>query len=162
MLSTQSKPRILIVDDEEKNLRILKAALEDEFSIDLATTGKDAIIAAMSEPRPDLILLDVVMPEMHGFAACERLKENMNTADIPVIFVTSLGETADETRGLEVGAVDYITKPYNIPVIKARVRVHTRLKQHERFVQSLLKSPDQALEETKSRARELFRQLGNE
>ena len=162
MQPSDTKPRILIVDDEPSNIKILGDALADEYNISVATTGKDALIAAMSEPRVDLILLDIVMPEMHGYQVCERLKENIGTADIPVIFVTSLGEDSDETRGLDIGAADYITKPYNMAIIKSRIRVHIRLKQHEQFVASIRKSSDRDMDESRADVRALLRQLGNE
>jgi PleD family two-component response regulator len=102
------------------------------------------------------------MPDMLGYAVCEHLKGNRATADIPIIFVTSLEDEEDEAKGLEMGAVDYITKPYRIPIIKARVRIHTQLRQHQRFIESLLKDKDKGIEQTKLEARALLRQIGNE
>ena len=157
-----SRGSILIVDDEPENIRILGEVLKDDYQISVANNGKDALISAMSEPHPDLILLDIVMPEMHGYAVCERLKANRSTAGIPIIFVTSLEDVENEAKGLEMGAVDYITKPFSIPIIKARVKIHMELRQHQQFVDSLLKNADKGIEETKSEARALLRQLGNE
>ena len=153
---------ILVVDDEPENVRILGEALKDEYNVSVATNGKDALIAAMSEPHPDLILLDIVMPQMHGYAVCEHLKGNPGTAEIPIIFVTSLEDDEDEAKGLALGAADYVTKPLSISILKARVGIHLQLKQHQQFVESLLSGSDRGVEETKSEARALLKQLGNE
>jgi len=105
---------ILIVDDEPANLEILSEALEDKYDIMCATNGEDALEAAR-EDLPDLILLDVMMPEMDGYQICRALKADPLTVDIPVIFLTGLSGNSDETKGLELGAADYISKPINMP-----------------------------------------------
>jgi len=123
-----ARPRVLIVDDERFNLNTLNALLKDECKIMVATHGEQALKAAATG-RPDLILLDVTMPGIGGFEVCRRLKEDPLTRSVPVIFITGLSEAEQETRGLELGAADYITKPFNLAVVRARVRTQLRLKQ---------------------------------
>jgi putative two-component system response regulator len=119
---------ILVVDDMPDNIRLLKDVLTDKgFQVRAATNGEKALKLARTEPKPDLILLDVMMPEMDGYEVCQRLKAEPSTAHIPVIFVTANGETEDETRGFECGAVDYIIKPISPPIVLARVQTHLSL-----------------------------------
>ena len=121
---------ILIVDDTPENLRLLGDMLEDEgYEVMVATNGPDALENAMADPPPDLILLDIMMPGMDGYEVCRRLKGNIATRDIPVVFLTSMADTDDEARGLEMGAVDYITKPFKLELVKARVNNHISLHQ---------------------------------
>ncbi|MEO5362127.1 MAG: response regulator [Magnetococcus sp. DMHC-8] len=126
-MTEQELPVVLIVDDTETNIDILVDILADQYDVMVAMDGDSAI--EMAANRPDLILLDVMMPEMDGYEVCRRLKASQETRDIPVIFVTARTEVADEIRGFDLGAVDYITKPISPPVVKARVRTHIRLKQ---------------------------------
>jgi diguanylate cyclase (GGDEF)-like protein len=119
--------RILIVDDEPLMIELIAGIFADEFEILFATNGAQALRIAASE-RPDLILLDVVMPDIDGFEVCARLRTNPLTADIPVVFITGLGDTEAETRGLALGAMDYIAKPINPPVVRVRVRNQIALK----------------------------------
>ncbi len=123
----KEKARILIVDDEKMNLKVLADLLKDEYSPVLARNGEQALQHAFSETPPDLILLDVIMPEMGGYEVIKTLKNSDKTNNIPVIFVTALNSTLDEERGLLLGAVDYITKPYSPPIVKMRVRNHLRI-----------------------------------
>jgi len=123
-----TKHRVLIVDDSSFNITILGEALSKEYEISVATNGQDALHIARGTNPPDLILLDIIMPGMDGLEACARLKEDPATRDIPVIFITSMTEEEDETKGLAVGAVDYIAKPFSIPIVKARVKTHVELK----------------------------------
>lgn len=132
------KQRILVVDDTPANIKILNDLLRDEYSISIATNGKDALELANSENRLDLILLDIMMPEMDGYEVCRRLKENEATKNIPVLFVTAMGEVEDEAKGLELGAVDYITKPVSLPIVKARVRNHMNLHLHQEHLEELV------------------------
>ena len=118
------KPSILIVDDVPGNLDVLKDALEDEYIVRAAMNGPLALRLAAMEPRPDLILLDIVMPGMDGYEVCRQLKEDNRTQGIPVIFVTAKSDGKDELEGLQVGAVDYLTKPISPLIVKARVRLH--------------------------------------
>jgi len=122
--------RILIVDDTPENIQVLMETLKDEYAILAATNGEKALEVAEKEPQPDLILLDVMMPGMDGYEVCERLSKIDATMKIPVIFVTALAEAGDEARGLALGAVDYITKPFNASLVKARVRNQIELKRY--------------------------------
>jgi two-component system cell cycle sensor histidine kinase/response regulator CckA len=121
--------RLLIVDDNPENVHILIRSLQSSYEIICATDGKTALEKAFSEKPPDLILLDVMMPEMDGFEVCSRLKANPDTWGIPVIFVTALGQELDETKGLDLGAVDFITKPFSLPIAEARIKAALRLKE---------------------------------
>jgi diguanylate cyclase (GGDEF)-like protein len=121
------RARVLIVDDQPANVRVMAEALSDTYEIFFATSGAKALeIAAGS--NIDLVLLDVVMPDLDGFEVCRRLKEDERTNAIPVIFVTAREEESDETRGFDLGAVDYITKPIRPPIVRARVRMQLDLK----------------------------------
>jgi putative two-component system response regulator len=119
---------ILIVDDEPANLSLLMHLLRPVYQVRAANSGENALRAATSEPRPDLILLDVMMPEMNGYEVLERLCKNPATVDIPVIFVTALTDIDDEERGLALGAADYIAKPIKPAVVLARVRTQLEAK----------------------------------
>ncbi len=123
-----TQPRLLIVDDTSANIDVLVQGLRDEFKLNIALNGETALRSARENP-PDLILLDIMMPGMDGYEVCQKLKENEATKDIPVIFVTALGEVEDETKGFETGAVDYVHKPISIPIVKARVKTHLALRQ---------------------------------
>ncbi|MEY3808307.1 MAG: hypothetical protein RI893_1283 [Pseudomonadota bacterium] len=127
MITPSQQPMILIVDDVLSNVQILAEALSVDYRIKVASNGEDALKIAQREP-PDLILLDVMMPHMNGFEVCRRLKENTDTRNIAVVFVTAMSNGADEEKGLNLGAVDYITKPFMIPITKARIRNHISLK----------------------------------
>ncbi|MEO5364811.1 MAG: diguanylate cyclase [Magnetococcus sp. WYHC-3] len=127
-MSLERTGRVLVVDDEPDNIEVLAEVLGDLFEVLFATNGEQALALA-SSTHPDLILLDVVMPGLDGFAVCARLRQDRATAGIPVIFVTSMGDSATEAHGLEIGAVDFISKPVNPPVVRARVRNHIELKQ---------------------------------
>lgn len=119
---------ILIVDDEPTNLHLLTVLLRPEFMVRAANSGEAALRVANSQPRPDLILLDVMMPAMDGYAVLSQLRESPNTKDIPIIFLTALAEPWDEERGLQLGAADYITKPIKSAVVLARVRTQLAAK----------------------------------
>ncbi|MBU0465370.1 MAG: diguanylate cyclase [Proteobacteria bacterium] len=120
--------RILIVDDERYNIKVLTDLLREDHKIMAAKTGEQALNAAQGPNPPDLILLDIMMPGLDGYEVCKRLKADNLTAHIPVIFVTALDASDDEAKGFEIGAVDYITKPFNPVIVKARVRTHIQLK----------------------------------
>jgi putative two-component system response regulator len=130
--------KILIVDDNPENIRILLEALGDEFAVVGTRSGEKALTLAIAEPHPDIILLDVMMPNMDGYEVCRRLKANPETWSIPVLFVTSLNDMKDEQHGLEVGAVDYITKPFRPELVKARVRSQIDLKQYRDHLELLV------------------------
>ena len=120
------RPRLLLVDDEPTNLQVLRHVLQADYRLLFATDGARALQVAR-EQQPQLILLDIMMPGMDGYAVCRALKADPATAGIPVIFVTALNDSQDETAGFDVGAVDYITKPVSPPVVRARVRTHLSL-----------------------------------
>ncbi|CAK0761423.1 Cyclic di-GMP phosphodiesterase PA4781 [Gammaproteobacteria bacterium] len=122
-----SVPTILVVDDTAQNLQMINAQLKDSYRIKVATSGEKALALAASTDRPDLILLDVVMPGLDGYEVCRRLKANPVTTAIPIIFLTAKTEEDDETRGFEAGAVDYIHKPFSPSIVRARVRTHLSL-----------------------------------
>lgn len=121
------KKRILLVDDSAENIRILLEVLKGEYQVVAAKDGAKALALAQQQPAPDIILLDVLMPQMDGYEVCRRLKQDPQTREIPVIFVTALAEDANEELGFTVGAVDYITKPINPAIVRARVRTHLSL-----------------------------------
>ncbi len=125
--SPSSKPRLLIVDDQPINIQVMYQIFAGQYQVFMATKGAQAIDFCRRTP-PDLILLDVVMPEMDGFEVCSALKADPATRDIPIIFVTAHTESAQETRGIEAGAVDFITKPVNPAVVRARVKAQLTLK----------------------------------
>ena len=120
------RPRLLLVDDEPTNLQVLRHVLQADYRLLFATDGARALQVAR-EQLPQLILLDIMMPGMDGYAVCRALKADPATAGIPVIFITALNDSQDETAGFDVGAVDYITKPVSPPVVRARVRTHLSL-----------------------------------
>ncbi|HEX5670267.1 MAG TPA: diguanylate cyclase [Sulfuricurvum sp.] len=129
------KAIILIVDDVPTNVQALALLLKEDYGIKVATGGARALELASQEPIPDLILLDVQMPDMNGYDVLKLLKENSDTADIPIIFVTGKDSAEDEEYGLAMGAVDYIVKPIRPSIVKARVKTHTMLKkQHDTLV----------------------------
>ncbi len=136
MAHSRQRPMILIVDDVPSNMTILAETLSSAYRIKVASNGVDALKIARRE-RPDLILLDVMMPGMDGFEVCRHLKDDAQTQNIPVIFVTAKNANSDEEQGLNLGAVDYITKPFVIPIAKARIRNHIRLKQRADLLESL-------------------------
>ncbi len=120
---------ILIVDDTPENLTVLGELLQSHYRVRVANSGARALAASVTEPKPDLILLDVMMPEMDGYTVLSKLRDNPVTRDTPVIFVTALDATEDETHGLELGAADYITKPIRPGIVLARVRGQIELKE---------------------------------
>ncbi|GAB6162991.1 two-component system response regulator [Desulfothermus naphthae] len=150
------KQTTLIVDDSPVNIDILKGILGDEYNIKAATNGEVALKIAR-KLRPDLILLDIMMPGMDGYEVCSRLKANIETQNIPVIFITAKDEPMDETHGFEVGAVDYITKPISPPVVLARVKTHLALHNQKWELERLVKERTKELLETQL---EIIRRLG--
>ncbi len=139
MSGEQEKKLLLVVDDNPSHIHVVHSILRDDYKIRFATSGARALELAKVEPQPDLVLLDVMMPDMDGYEVCGRLKADEETRDIPVIFLTLKMEVADETRGFEVGAVDYIHKPFSPPIVKARVRTHLLLREaHERLARQLV------------------------
>ena len=131
------RAKILLVDDSTTNLRILGAILSPDYDILVAISGETALEIARDPEPPDLILLDVQMPEMDGYTACQILKEDDLTRNIPIIFITAMDGSQAETKGFELGAVDYITKPYSPPVIRARVGTQVALKQRTDLLETM-------------------------
>jgi serine phosphatase RsbU (regulator of sigma subunit) len=119
-------PRVLVVDDEPNNLQLMRMVLSDHYHLAFAPGGPKAL-EVVQRVRPDLILLDIMMPEMDGYEVCRRLKADGRTRGIPVIFVTAKSDEADEAKGFSLGGVDYITKPISAPIVQARVRTHLEL-----------------------------------
>ncbi|GFO55317.1 hypothetical protein GMSM_23240 [Geomonas sp. Red276] len=122
-----ARKKLLIIDDTPENIQLLMAILGREYQIIAAREGERALALAASDPQPDLILLDIRMPGMDGFEVCEQLKSDPKTRDIPVIFVTTMNADEDVRRGLALGAVDYITKPYSPTLVKARIHAQLSL-----------------------------------
>jgi diguanylate cyclase (GGDEF)-like protein len=131
-----TRSKLLLVDDVRANLLLLKKLLEQDYDCATATDGASALEQAVNNP-PDLILLDILMPELDGYEVCRRLKNDPRTTHIPVIFLTHLNEEEDEKKGLEAGAIDYIAKPFRLPIVKARVRNHLELKRRGDLLEQL-------------------------
>jgi serine phosphatase RsbU (regulator of sigma subunit) len=139
MTAREEKKTVLVVDDAPANIQVVNSILKDTYKVRIATNGAKALELVNVDPPPDLILLDIVMPGIDGYEVCTRLKNDPGTKDIPVIFLTGQTETEDETRGFEVGAVDYIHKPFSPAVVKARVNTHLVLRGiREQLAQQLL------------------------
>jgi len=139
MIEAAEKKVLLLVDDDADNIQVVHSILKDKYKMRVAMSGAKALDLAKVEPVPDLILLDVMMPDMDGYEVCNRLKADQTTREIPVIFLTGKIEVADETRGFEAGAVDYIHKPFSPPIVKARVRTQVMLREaHETVARQLM------------------------
>jgi len=141
----ETQPRVLIVDDAPANIDLLMTTLMDEYAILVAKNGENALRQAFKEPGPDIILLDIMMPGMDGYEVCRRLKADPRTRDIPVLFITALSDEEDEARGLALGAVDYVAKPFRPALVKIRIRNQLELKRHR----------DHLEEQVRERTREL-------
>ena len=128
------RPIVLVVDDTPDNLSLMSSLLKPTYQVKLANNGAKALQLAQSDSPPDLILLDIMMPDMDGYEVCQALKADARTRDIPVIFLTAKVEVEDEQKGLELGAVDYITKPISPPIVLARVKTHLSLKRASDFL----------------------------
>ncbi|MGR8929132.1 MAG: GGDEF domain-containing response regulator [Gammaproteobacteria bacterium] len=135
-MNQPSKPTILIVDDAVDNIMALANALDDTYDVVFATSAPQAL-TIIDKRMPELILLDVMMPEIDGFKLCRQLKNNPVTQNIPIIFITAKNDTADEELGLSLGAIDYINKPFSMPVVKVRVHNHLLLKQRADLLEEL-------------------------
>ena len=139
---SSSKPTVLVIDDTPENLTLMYQLLKDDYKVKGANGGERGLTLAETA-NPDLILLDIMMPEIDGYQVCQQLKSNPATSDIPIIFLTAKAERVDEHKGLKLGAVDYITKPINPEVVKARVKTHVSLK----VASDILKDKNQVLEQ---------------
>ena len=145
-LAPSAQKLILIVDDTPVNIGVISGALKDSYKTKVATNGEKALALASAEEKPDLILLDIMMPDMDGYEVCSRLKSDPATREIPVIFLTGQTAAEDETRGFEVGAVDYVHKPFSPAVVKARVRSHIFLREARAQLASQLLALNNELE----------------
>ena len=154
------KQTILIVDDTPANIDVLKGILSDNYRIQVATNGLVALRIVRKQP-PDIILLDVMMPEMDGHEVCKRLKSDPQTASIPVIFVTAMTETADEEVGLHLGAVDYISKPVNAAIVLARVETHLAIADQHRACEAKVIARTRALEASQRSAIQMLGEAGH-
>lgn len=155
MTDTQTKPKIMLVDDAPINIKVLIEILASDHRIAVATDGKMALQATRTE-KPDLILLDIEMPEMDGYEVCARLQADPNTKEIPIIFLTARDEIQDVTRGFLVGAVDYITKPFDKAIVQVRIKNHLSLKWHR---DSLTRAKDELERKVAERTAELSNSL---
>jgi adenylate cyclase len=144
-MSGAEKKLILVVDDTPTNIAVVSGLLKDSFHTKVATNGEKALAIATGSEKPDLILLDVMMPGMDGYEVCRRLKDNPTTRDIPVIFLTAKTEEIDEEKGFDVGAVDYIHKPFSGPIVLARVRTQLALQEALTEARDARRQADQLL-----------------
>ena len=157
-MNTQiTKQTVLVVDDTPENIQILNGVLRPNYKVKAAPNGEKAIKIAQSASQPDIILLDIMMPEMDGYEVCRQLKSNPITEKIPIIFVTAMSEVEDEKKGLDMGAVDYITKPINPAIVLARVRTQLALYDQTR---ELEKKVQERTAELNSTRMEIIRRLG--
>lgn len=156
------RARILVVDDTPTNLDLLRELLAPHYRVTFALNGMDALALASSDTQPDLILLDIMMPDLDGYQVCQALKENEKTSHIPIIFITSMSSPHNEEQGFSLGAVDYITKPITPSVVLARIKTHLALYNQRRLLQDLVSERTSELEkalqdaETAGRAKSIF------
>ncbi len=153
---TTDRQTILVVDDTPENIDVLRGILEAEYRVKVAINGELAL-RIIAREEPDLILLDVMMPGMSGYEVCERLKADVRTRHIPVIFVTAMSEVRDEKKGFDLGAVDYITKPVSAPIVQARVRTQLALYDQQQELAAQVRAKTEELHETRL---EVIRRLG--
>jgi diguanylate cyclase (GGDEF)-like protein len=137
MIDTDERQTLLIVDDEPTNIQALARLMSEEYRVLVATNGEQALEILSGEDLPDLVLLDVKIPDIDGFEVCRRIKSDLRTSSISVIFVTALDSTGHEEAGFALGAVDYVSKPFHPVLVRARVRTHMRLKQKTDLLEKL-------------------------
>jgi adenylate cyclase len=130
-------PRILVVDDTPDNLFLMNGLLEDRYQVIQAASGKEALKIIMSKRPPDMVLLDIMMPDMDGYEVLRRIRQHTPTANVPVIFLTALASQQDERLGMDLGAVDYLTKPVDPELVVQRVEAHVRATAHARRIEEL-------------------------
>ena len=152
-----NRQTILVVDDTPENIDVLTEVLAPSYQTKVATNGEKALRIMAGEHKPDLILLDIMMPGISGYEVCQRLKRNSDTRGIPIIFVTAMGEMEDEKKGLELGAVDYITKPISPAIVLARVRTHLALYDQTRELEQMVAQRTAELQTTRL---QIIRRLG--
>ncbi|MGC4061830.1 MAG: two-component system response regulator [Aquabacterium sp.] len=151
------RPTILVADDSPQNIELLSRVLGQDYRIKVATSGDKALKIAYSEEPPDLILLDIMMPDLSGHEVCRRIKANPDRRRIPIIFVTAMSTVEDESLGLSLGAVDYITKPISPPLVQARVRTHLALYDQSRELERMVAQRTSELVATRQ---QIIRRLG--
>ncbi|SDH99331.1 HD domain-containing phosphohydrolase [Propionivibrio dicarboxylicus] len=156
-MTSQGGETILVVDDVPENIATLVAILGDDYRVTFATNGADALRAAQAQPQPSLILLDVMMPDMDGYDVCRRLKADLRTLNIPVIFLTAQDDVRNEEVGLRLGAVDYLHKPCHPAIVLQRVRIHLALHNQNLALETRVQERTRELEETRV---EIIRRLG--
>jgi PleD family two-component response regulator len=157
VMNKKKKSRILIVDDEAVNIQMVEKALQNEYDICSAHNGYDAI-RQLKEKQPDLILLDIMMPDLSGFDVCKIIKADEMFADIPILFLTAMDTMTGETMGLESGGIDYLTKPVNLDLLKLRVHNHIDLKERNDLIREqrdLLARQKEELEAALARVKQL-------
>ena len=148
---------ILVADDVAENIGILVGILQPDYRVTFARNGLETLAAANSQPQPSLILLDVMMPEMNGYEVCRRLKSDLRTQGIPIIFLTAQSEVSDEEVGLSLGAVDYLHKPCHPAIVRQRVRIHLELHNQNLALEERVRERTRELEETRI---QIVRRLG--
>ncbi len=151
------RPTVLVADDSPQNIELLSRVLGQEFRVKVATSGDKALKIVYSDEPPDLILLDIMMPDLSGHEVCRRIKANPDRRRIPIIFVTAMSTIEDEALGLSLGAVDYITKPISPPLVQARVRTHLALYDQSRELERMVAQRTAELVATRQ---QIIRRLG--
>ena len=157
MANAAPQQTILVVDDNPDNIDVLTGILRPFYKIKASVSGALALKIAASKNKPDLILLDIMMPEIDGYEVCQTLKANPLTRNIPIIFVTAKTEVEDEQKGFELGAVDYITKPVSMPLVLARIKTHLALYDQQRELTAQVIERTNQIEETRA---EIIKRLG--
>lgn len=152
MKESSPKPRILIVEDAPEYIHLMIETLHEDFAIMVATNGEQALQMTRGENRPDIILLDVIMPGISGYEVCRILKSDKRTQNIPVLFMSSLNEEDDERLGLEIGGLDYISKPFRPSLVKARIHNQLELKRHRDHLQDIVQDRTHELQLTQDAA----------
>ena len=151
------RPTILVADDSPQNIELLSRVLGQDYRIKVATSGEKALKIVYSDEPPELILLDIMMPDVSGHEVCRRIKANPDRRRIPIIFVTAMSSIEDESLGLAIGAVDYITKPISPPLVQARVRTHLALYDQSRELERMVSQRTAELVATRQ---QIIRRLG--
>jgi putative two-component system response regulator len=157
MAHNDRRHTILVVDDTPENINLLSAVLEPYYNVRVATNGERALKLVFSADQPDLILLDIVMPDLSGYEVCRKIKAHPQCSHIPIMFVTSLGQQEDETLGLAAGAADYITKPFMPAIVLARVKAHLTIYDHARELEQRVAERTQELQSSRL---EIIKRLG--
>jgi DNA-binding response OmpR family regulator len=161
MVEGGKKDKVLIVDDTPENIQVLMGTLKDQYAIVAAINGEKALKMAVAEPRPDIILLDIMMPGMDGFEVCNRLKADPETRDIPVIFLSALDDTANKVKGFMTGAVDYISKPFQPEEVHVRVNTHLTMNRLKQSLAEKNKELQEYSEQLEERVRERTAELAS-